>query len=96
MPRRLQIVDESTPRGPRTLTVDVAAREGSDLELLMAMRDRVATKVADPNCPARDLAALTKRLEEIRREIAVERTKLKEEAADAASAPDVEFDASAV
>ena len=66
---------------PRRLKVDVAARDGSDLELLMAMRDRVAEQVADPTCPPRDLASLTRRLEEIRKQIGAERLRLREEAA---------------
>lgn len=38
-------------------------------ELLVAMRTRVASALADPNTPARDLAALTRRQMEIAREI---------------------------
>lgn len=78
---------------PRQMAVDRAAREGSDLELLMAMRDRVAETVSDPTCPPRDLAALTRRLEEIRRQISAERQRLAEESADAADIPDEAIDA---
>lgn len=81
---------------PRTLSVDVAAKDGTDLELLMSMRDRVASAVANPNCPPRDLAALTKRLEEIRKQISAEKLKVNEEAADALATPDGKWDASAV
>lgn len=38
-------------------------------DLLVAMRDRVAKDVENPNTPARDLAALTRRLMEITKEI---------------------------
>ena len=50
-------------------TVAQAAKSGSHRELLVAMRDRVATAVAAPDCPARELASLTKRLADIAKEI---------------------------
>lgn len=82
---------------PRKLTVDVAARDGSDLELLMAMRDRVADQVADVTCPPRDLAALTRRLEEIRKQIAAERARIAEETNGvAATVEDGLFDSTAI
>lgn len=97
MVARLRAVgaDEKAP-APRVLTVDVAASDGSELELLMAMRDRVATAVADPNCPPRDLAALTRRLREISKDIDAVQTRAREEAADAADAPDEEWDSEAI
>ncbi|WP_199184327.1 hypothetical protein [Cryobacterium sp. Y62] len=81
---------------PRTLTVDAAATDGSELELMMAMRDRVATAVADPNCPARDLAALTRRLREIVKDIEALLAREREEIADAADSPDEAWDAEAI
>lgn len=81
---------------PRRLSVDVAAAEGSDLELLMAMRERVASAVADPDCPPRDLASLTRRLDEIRKQIVAERARLSEEAGDVGQVEDAEFDPEAV
>ena len=50
-------------------TVTEAARGGSTRELLVSTRDSIAVAVEDPNTPARDLAALTKRLMETVREI---------------------------
>ncbi|RLP74362.1 hypothetical protein D9V32_13520 [Mycetocola tolaasinivorans] len=50
-------------------SVSVAAREGTTRELLEATRDRIAQAVEDEKTPARDLAALTKRLMETVREI---------------------------
>lgn len=94
--RAVEPDEPEAPAGPRRMTVDDAARDGSDLELLMAMRDRVATQVADPNCPPRDLAALTRRLEELRKEIAAERLRLKEEAADAEVVADEAWDEAAL
>lgn len=46
-----------------------AARSGTTRELLVAMRDRIAQTVEDPSCPPRELAALTKRLQDIVRDI---------------------------
>lgn len=46
-----------------------AAESGDRLLLLLAMRDRVATAISDPKCPPRDLAALTRRLQDIAKEI---------------------------
>lgn len=94
------VAEDEAPEGPpepRRLKVDVAARDGSDLELLMAMRDRVAEQVADVTCPPRDLAALTRRLEEIRKQIVAERARLVEEVNGvAATIEDGRFDASAI
>ena len=59
---------EKAPQSkPKTITE--AADNGTTRELLAAMRARIATAVEDPNTPARDLAALTKRLVEVVRDI---------------------------
>ena len=50
-------------------SVESAAAEGSTRDLLVAMRARIAVAVDDVNTPARDLAALTKRLADVVREI---------------------------
>jgi hypothetical protein len=49
--------------------VSKAAATGTQRELLVAMRDRIAVTVQDDSTPARDLAALTRRLMEIAKEI---------------------------
>jgi hypothetical protein len=68
------VPDDPTPPKPtvkrRSKSVDVAAAGGDHLELLVAMRDRIAKSVASPDCPPRDLAALTRRLQEIAKDIA--------------------------
>ena len=51
------------------LSVAKAAESGDRRALLVAMRDRVAVTVSDPLCPPRDLAALSRRLIEIGKEI---------------------------
>lgn len=70
--KRLRVVkpdEQSKPPRRRKLTVTQAAASGTARELLVAMRDRVAKDVENPNTPSRDLAALTRRLLEITREI---------------------------
>ena len=62
----------------------------------MSMRDRVADQVASPTCPPRELASLTRRLEELRKEIAAERARLREEAKDAEHIPDEAWDEAAI
>lgn len=53
----------------RSKSITEAANRGTVRELLAATRDRIAVAVENPNTPARDLAALTKRLMEVVREI---------------------------
>jgi hypothetical protein len=77
-------------------SVTQAAKSGSTRELLVAMRDRTAIAVENPNTPARDLAALTKRLMELVREIEAIDARAKEDGDDAAPVEDGDFDASAV
>ena len=55
------------PPAPKTVTQ--AASKGSHRELLVAMRDRIATTVEDPKCPPRDLASLSLRLTQIAKDI---------------------------
>ena len=67
-PLRAVKADEKAPATkPKTITE--AADGGTTRELLVAMRARIAKAVEDPNTPARDLAALTKRLVEVVRDI---------------------------
>lgn len=69
-PLRVVKADEKpTPRRKRKLSITQAAARGTVREQLVALRDRVAKTVEDPNCPPRDLAALSRRLMEITKEI---------------------------
>ena len=77
-------------------TVSDAAENGTTRELLVAMRTRIAKAVEDPNTPARDLAALTKRLVEVVRDIEAIDAREEQEATRHAAATDGVFDASAV
>lgn len=51
------------------LSVAQAAATGDHRSLLVAMRERIAQTVSNPDCPPRDLAALTRRLQDIAKEI---------------------------
>lgn len=69
-------------------TVATAATDGDYLDLLVAMRDRIAIAVSDEKCPPRDLAALTKRLDDVVEKIAV----IVDSAAADARADEVEYE----
>lgn len=60
---------ESAPPPAPAKTVAQAAKNGTPRELLVAMRDRIAETVSQSNCAARDLASLTKRLQDIAHDI---------------------------
>lgn len=80
-------------------SVSDAAAEGSRLDLLVAMRARVAAAVEDANTPPRDLAALTRRLLEIANEIAAIEAQMElaeDSVAAAAALPDEPFDSTSI
>jgi hypothetical protein len=64
----LRAVQEGEP-APKPKSVAQAAASGDHRALLVAMRERIANTVSDPQCPPRDLAALTRRLQDIAKEI---------------------------
>lgn len=74
------------------MSVVAAAEEGSTRDLLVAMRTRIAQAVGDSETPARDLAALTKRLVEVVRDIEAIDAR-EEEAESHAEVSDGEFNA---
>ena len=87
--------EKAAPKAsPKTVTQ--AAQSGTTRELLVAMRDRTAKAVEDPNTAARDLAALTKRLMEIVRDIEAIDARAAEDGEAGADVQDGAFDASAV
>lgn len=95
-PLRVVGADEKPAPPTAKLTVAQAAETGDQRSLLVAMRSRIATAVADLDCPPRDLAALTRRLQEIAREIESIDVRAKEEALDGGDVPDEAFDAEAL
>lgn len=85
------------PKPARAKSVTQAAAGGTQLELLVALRKRLAATVQDPNCPPRDLAALSRRLLEIAREIeAIESETKEDEMTTAAGTPDEPWDSEAI
>jgi len=90
----LKVVTETTPapRSRKRLTVRQAAESGNRRELLVAMRARIAADIDDPNTPARDLAALTRRLSEFAKEIeAMDAAEKVDDIGAAAATPDEEW-----
>lgn len=72
-----------------TQSIAHAAAHGTQRDLLVAMRDRIANDL-DEGVPARDLASLTKRLMDITREIAAIDAEVQGDAVShAAATPDI-------
>jgi hypothetical protein len=88
--------DEKPPAADPPKTVSQAAESGTTRELLVAMRNRIARAVESDRTAARDLAALTKRLAEVVKEIEAIDVKLTQEAREDAIPGDEEWDASSL
>ena len=96
VPKRLRAV-EPGEKPARKLSVAQAAATGDHRSLLVSMRERIANTVSDPECPPRDLAALTRRLQDISKEIEALDLRAREEGADAADvAEDEDWSAEAL
>lgn len=79
------------------MNVAEAARNGTERDLLIALRDRIAEAIADSNCPKRDLASLSLRLSNIVKEIrALDSAEGGDDIGGATQTPDSEFDAAAI
>lgn len=96
-PRRkppLKVVTDDTPADAprRAMTVKNAAEHGKHRDLLVALRARIATDIDNPNTPSRDLAALSRRLLEIAKEIeALDAEAGTDDIGEAAATPDEEW-----
>ena len=74
-----------------------AARNGTEMDLLIAMRDRIADAITDEDCPKRELASLTLRLANIVKDINALKSADGDDAiGEAANLPDDEFDPNAL
>jgi hypothetical protein len=93
--RRLRVVKPGEPtRRKKPLKVTTAAQDGDRRDLLVALRARIAQTVEDPNTPPRDLAALSRRLLEIARDIeAIDADDQEGEVGSAAATPDEQWTA---
>lgn len=90
------VTDTDVPAPVKPKSVAEAAKGGSRLDLLEAMRDRIALAVSAADCPPRDLAALTRRLQDIAKDIEAIHLRAREEGSDAADLQgDEALDASA-
>jgi hypothetical protein len=86
---------EAAPEKP-IKSVAQAAANGNHRDLLVAMRERIAVAVSNPDCPPRDLAALTRRLQDIAKEIEALDLRAKEEASEGGVIPDEAWDSEAL
>jgi hypothetical protein len=78
-------------------SVAEASADGTARQELVALRSRIAKAIDDPNIRGADLASLSRRLLEIRKEIeAIDAREEQEASEDAAEVEDGDFDASAV
>lgn len=93
-PRLRAVAPGDVPVPAKSITE--AAASGTTRELLVAMRARIAKAVEDPNTPARDLAALTKRLVEVVRDIEAIDAREQQEVGKRGTVVDGHFDASAI
>lgn len=91
----LRAVEPGEAKAP-VKSVAQAAANGTHRDLLVAMRERIAVTVSNPDCPPRDLAALTRRLQDIAKEIESIDLRAKEEAREGAILPDEAWDAEAL
>lgn len=95
MARALRAVVPGDP-APKRKSVADAAQSGDRRELLVSMRDRIAKAVSDPDCPPRDLASLTRRLQDIAKEIDLLELSGSGSGSVVADTDDESFDASSV
>ena len=91
----LQVVTGKTPprsRSRRAATVKTAADSGVRRDLLIALRARIAADIDNQNTPPRDLAALSRRLLEIVKDIeALDAEARMDDNGEAAATPDEDW-----
>ena len=89
--------DEKAPAKKPPATILAATETGDPMDVLVAMRRRLAKAIDDPNCPPRDLAALTRRLDQVNAQIEELKSRNGDDPiGEAADTPDEPFDAGAV
>jgi hypothetical protein len=98
--RRLRAVPANAKapasRRRKPQTVAEAAKSGTYRELLVATRDRIALTISNPDCPPRDLASLTRRLQDIAKEIEQIDQRVAQEAEESSGGADEAWDESAI
>lgn len=81
---------------PRHKTILEAAETGTRLDELRAMRRRIAVALDNPNTPARDLAALSRRQLEIGKEVEAIEVSSDEDRSVVSNTDDEAWDADAI
>ena len=94
-PLRSVAPDEKPAKKPPA-TVTEAVADGTSRDVFRTMQERIAKAIDDPNIRGADLAALTRRLHELRKEIEALDAREEQEAGRDAEVEDGKFDASAV
>lgn len=89
-------VDESPTHRKVPSTVAEAVTSGTRRDELVTMRARIARAIDDPNIRGADLAALTRRLMEVGKELEALDKAAEEDASEASVSPDEDWDASAI
>lgn len=93
MPRRLRVVESGEkPAKPRKMTVTQAANEGSHHEVLLAVQARIAAAVQEPGVNPVALAALSRQMILISKELSMITARAEDEVAEAAQVPDEAWD----
>jgi len=89
---------DAKPRATRSKRKSVAeaAAGGDHRELLVAMRERIARTVSNPDCPPRDLSSLTRRLQDIAKEIEALDVRARQESSEDNGSADETWDESAI
>jgi hypothetical protein len=97
VPEKLRAVaPDERPKRLIPLSLLEAADHGTHRDLLVAMRTRLAASIQDPKCHPRDLAALSRRLQDVAREIEEIDARDDPDAGAAADTEDDTFDAEAL
>lgn len=84
------------PKREKPKTILAAAEGGAERDLLESLRRRVAVALDDPNTPAKDIAALTRRMQELAKDLHALDQREREESGHGGAVPDEPFDASAI
>ena len=101
MPKRLRVVNpgesgETAVKPPKKLSVVEAATSGSHQDLLVAVQARIADAVQQPNCNPVALAALSRQMILISKELSMIAARVEDEIDEAARIPDEPWSGDAV
>ncbi len=79
-------VDDAAAFGPSGYIID-AVVSGDAMDVLVALRNRIAAEIDSPLCPARDLSSLTLRLQDILAQIKALKAEWEAETREASDGP---------